>query len=294
LPTIEWTTEFIPDTRVTVDNLWSVPLLKEAKAKTLAESECPLLSYVESYAGVRFPAGSRELYPGFFSGVRRSLRGIVEWAHQSGMAAGDDDARAMLEQAWPASRVADHHHGALYWPTAERMVVGFARAFRPMAESGVGELEPETVLPWSDGLDVRLDLIAQYRRADGAVVAIVFRPESLGESADQSSLNWSELSDVKRSSLALLEHVRPGVTPYVYSGRDERIYQYKWSKMKKSLPTLAAGFEARRAAFAAGDFSADVDKYQCDRCRVRPSCPQWIGALPNAATSPFSQTADCL
>jgi len=132
------------------------------------------------------------------------------------------NARAMLETAWPASRVADHHHGALYWPTAVRMVVGFARAFGPMAELGVGELESETVLPWSDGLDVRLDLIARYRRGDGAVVGIVFRPESLGESADQSSLNWSELSDVKRSSLALLEHVRPGVTPYVYSGRDER------------------------------------------------------------------------
>ncbi|HTE47172.1 MAG TPA: hypothetical protein VK636_18125 [Gemmatimonadaceae bacterium] len=91
VPTIEWTTEFVPDTRVAAGNLWSVPLLKEAKAKTLAESECPLLSYVESYAGVRFPAGSRELYPGFFSGVRRSLRGVVEWAHEKGTMVGDDE-----------------------------------------------------------------------------------------------------------------------------------------------------------------------------------------------------------
>ena len=108
-------------------------------------------------------------------------------------------------------------------------------------------------------------------------MAIAFRPESLA--SDERSLNWSDLAESKRSSLALLEHVRPRTTPYVYSGEDGRIYEYKWSKNKKSLPTLAAGLESRRAALARGDFGADVTRYQCDRCRVRASCPQWIGAL---------------
>jgi len=42
---------------------------------------------------------------------------------------------------------------------------------------------------------------------------------------------------------------------------------------------LTAALEARRAAFARGDFSAEVTRYGCDRCRVRASCPLWIGAL---------------
>ena len=109
------------------------------------------------------------------------------------------------------------------------------------------------------------------------MVAIAFRPESLGD--EEGSLNWSDLAESKRSSLALLEHVHPGAKPYVYSGEDGRIYEYKWSKNKKSLATLATALEERRVAMARGDFSADVTRYQCDRCRVRASCPQWLGAL---------------
>jgi hypothetical protein len=169
------------------------------------------------------------------------------------------------------------------------MVVGFAREFRAMGAgvaAGVSHMDPELVLASDDGLDVRLDLIGHYRRGDGSVVAIAFRPESLRPGADgpdadgnDSSLNWSDLAQSKRTSLALLQHVRPGVTAYVYSGGDGRIYEYKWSKSKKSLPTLAAGLEARRGALARGEFGTDVGQYQCDRCRVRASCPQWIGAL---------------
>jgi hypothetical protein len=141
------------------------------------------------------------------------------------------------------------------------------------------DVEPDVVLPFGDGLDVRLDLIAHYRRSDASRVAIVFRPESLSLDRDEASLNWSDLSDSKRAALAFFEHVRPGVVPFVFSGADGRIYGYRWSKNKKSLPTLAAGFEARRAAMAGGDFSADATRRQCDRCRVRVGCPQWVGAL---------------
>jgi len=47
-----------------------------------------------------------------------------------------------------------------------------------MAARGVS-LSSELVLPSTDGPGVRLDLIAHYRQADGTVVAIAFRPESL-------------------------------------------------------------------------------------------------------------------
>lgn len=110
-------------------------------------------------------------------------------------------------------------------------------------------------------------------------MAIVFRPETLGGD-DETSLNWSNLAEPKRSSLALLESAHPGTKPYVYSGDDGRIYEYKWSKNKKSLPTLAEALDTRRGSFAQGDFSTDMSRYQCDRCRVRASCPHWMGALP--------------
>jgi hypothetical protein len=181
----------------------------------------------------------------------------------------------------------EHQHGVLYRAAGERMVVSFARAFRPMVAPGMTSLDAELVLAsqLGDGLNVRLDLVGHYRRGDGGVVAIAFRPESLADHAEgagaenEGFLSWSELAESKRTSLALLEHVRPGVTAYVYSGKDGRVYEYKWSKSKKSLPNLAAGLEARRGAFARGEFVSEVAKYQCDRCRVRTSCPGWIGAV---------------
>jgi hypothetical protein len=276
-----------------VGNIWDLPLQNEIRAQALDESVCPLLSYVETYAGARFPEGARELYPSFFAAVRRVLRVLVERACASGVAAGDEDARAVLAAEWPREMVEGHHHGALYRDAGERMVVSFARAFRPMVAAGMVGLDPELVLASQvgDGLDVRLDLVGHYRRVDGSVVAIAFRPESLagdrgdgGDGGDgrgkgnEGSLNWSELAESKRTSLALLEHLRPGVAAYVYSGADGRIYEYKWSKSKKSLPTLAAGLEGRRSALARGEFGSELGKYQCDRCRVRASCPGWIGA----------------
>jgi len=68
-------------------------------------------------------------------------------------------------------------------------------------------------------------VIADYRQSDGTV-AIAFRPESL--TSDERSLNWSDMAQSKRS-LALLEHLRPRATAYVYSGEAGRIYEYKWS-----------------------------------------------------------------
>ncbi|HTE45675.1 MAG TPA: UvrD-helicase domain-containing protein [Gemmatimonadaceae bacterium] len=275
IATTEWSDGDAPETRISAGNIWDVPLKRDVKANALEDSICPLLTYVETHAGVRFPTAVRELYPAWFAAVRSTLRAVVAFAASHGAPASEEDARLMFASEWPADRVGDHPHAALYRDAGERMVVGFARAFEPMTRDGVLELEPDVVLPFGDGLNVRLDLIAHYRRRDGSRVAIAFRPERLG--GDESSLNWSDLSDSKRAALAFFEYVRPGSVPFVFSGADGRIYGYRWSKNKKSLPTLGAGFEARRVAMAGGDFSADVTRRQCDRCRVRIGCPQWVG-----------------
>ncbi|HEY4304675.1 MAG TPA: UvrD-helicase domain-containing protein [Gemmatimonadaceae bacterium] len=280
---------------VVAGNIWEVPLPSVMKASALDGSVCPLLTYLEVCVGARFPEASRALYPSFFASVRMALRAV---AMRLGVAApvgsradaseadvgawsSDESAIAVVEQYLPRERWVGHAHGDIYRRAAERMVVGFARELgRMMREGGVlgvgaVAVDPEVVLSSGDGLDVRLDLVARFRRADGTIVAIVFRPESLG--CDEESLNWSGLAESKRSSIALLGVSSADERPYVYSGEDRRIYEYKRSRSAKSLPVLAGALEARRGAFARGEFGAEVTRYGCDRCRGRVGCPHWIG-----------------
>jgi hypothetical protein len=148
------------------------------------------------------------------------------------------------------------------------------------ARGGSAELEPEISLLSEGALDVRLDLIAHFKQPDGTVVAISFRPESLGPGKGEGgALNWSQLSASKRISLTLLEDAKPVIAPRVYSGEDAEVYNYLWSRDAASLPAQAAELKKQRDAFGRGDFSSEPTKFGCDRCRVRASCPHWIGAL---------------
>ncbi|HEY4302832.1 MAG TPA: 3'-5' exonuclease [Gemmatimonadaceae bacterium] len=302
----QWADEAPVETRVLVKNVWDVPAQRVVKASALDGSVCPLLTYLETWVGARFPDASRAMYPGFFAAVRKTLRAVATRAGVHGVRAAvggvgdvgdvgdvgvhapgevvlsDEDAVALLEEQWSRERWVGHPHAGVYRETAERMVVGFARALgRIMSGGGLGAvietLDPEVLLSSGDGLDVGLDLVAQFRRDDGTVAAVVFRPEALRD--DEGSLKWSDLAESKRSSMALLAGVRAGMTAYVYSGRDGRIYEYRWSKSAESLPTLTAALEGKREAFAHGEFSAEMTRYGCDRCRARVSCPQWIGAV---------------
>jgi hypothetical protein len=124
---------------------------------------------------------------------------------------------------------------------------------------------------------VRLDLVAHCLQPDGSVVAVAFRPESLAEGP--CALNWSDLESSKRISLVLLESAIGGILPRVYSGGDERLYDYKWSRKKTSLPNEAAELLAQRDAFGRGDLTAEPTKFGCDRCRARAGCPHWLGAF---------------
>lgn len=269
-----WTTEAAAEAHPVAGNVWEAPIPPEFKASVLDDSVCPLLTYLETFLDARFPRAP-ELYPFFFSAVRKTLRAIAARANETGKPVDEADALRMLEQTWPPERHADHDHVGIYRNTAARMATGFAHAFRP---SGVGvDLDPEIKISTPGKPGVVLDLVAHFRQPDGSVVAITFRPEAFPTEA--GVLNWSKLAKNKRVSLVLLENERGATVPRVYSGNDERIHDYKWSRDRKSLPKQAAELLARRDAFARGDFSSEPTKFSCDRCRVRVSCPHWIGAL---------------
>jgi hypothetical protein len=269
-----WTAEAVTEGRVVVGNVWEAPMPSKLKASVLDDSVCPLMTYLEKFLGVRFP-GIAELYPIFFSAVRQTLRAIAGRANETGKPVGENEALRMLEETWPPERDADHEHAGIYRGAAAQMVAGFAQAFRP---SGVSvDLGPEITIAAIGKPDVVLDLAAHFRQPDGSVVAIAFRPESLAP--EPGALKWSALTKNKRISLVLLENERSGTVARVYSGDDERIYDYRWSRDKESMPTQAGELVARRDAFARGDFSTEPTKFGCERCRVRVSCPHWLGAL---------------
>jgi superfamily I DNA/RNA helicase len=274
IPTEQWTSEAAPEGQVIAGNVWGAPIPTELKASVLDDSVCPLLTYLEKFHGARFPRTS-ELYPFFFSAVRQTLRAIAAHANETGNGVDETLALEMLNQVWPLERDADHDHAGIYRDAASRMATGFARAFRPSGTRA--DFDPETRISSSGKPDVVLDLISNFRNPDGSIVAIAFRPESL--SSEPGVLKWSDLDKNKRISLVLLENAQGGTVPRVYSGDDERIYDYEWSRLKKSLPTQAEGLLARRDAFARGDFSSEPTKFGCERCRVRASCPHWIGAI---------------
>jgi len=277
VPSHEWSAAATPELRANAVNIWGAPLPMEIKASKLNDSVCPLLTYLEEFLDARFPEAPRALYPAFFSAVRSSIRLIAVRAIESGLPLSERAARDVLESQWPWARYSAHPHAALYRDAAVRMVIGFARAFRPEPGGGA-DLDPEIRVSAPGMPDLRLDLIAHFRQADGKEVAIAFRPESLP--AKKGSLNWSALAPNKRISLVLLENDSPGIAPRVYSGDDGQIYDYRWSRDETSLPTQAAELLGQRDAFARGDFSTDLERFQCDQCRVRASCPHWLGSLP--------------
>jgi hypothetical protein len=51
------------------------------------------------------------------------------------------------------------------------------------------------------------------------------------------------------------------------------------SQQAASLPNELDKLKQQHAALARSDFTTDATKWGCDRCRVRVSCPHWIGAL---------------
>jgi hypothetical protein len=260
--------------------MWGVRTRSVIKASALDSDACLLLTYLEQYLGIRFPEEETVLYPRFFGAVRRILRRIAVLTNESGHKAGEVEVRGLVDEEWPAERFQEHPHYAMYRGIATNIALGFALEFELV--SGSVMMEPEIRLAEDETKPkVILDLVAYFKRPNGSVVTVAFRPESFAAKAEDGMLGWSKVDDNKRISLVLAESQEAvGTTvPKVFSGTDGRIYDFQWSRKKDSLGKQAAELMARFQALDRSDFATEATPYKCDRCRARVTCPHWIGAL---------------
>jgi DNA helicase-2/ATP-dependent DNA helicase PcrA len=243
----------------------------------LDKSSCPVQTYLEKYLGMKFPVGTRPLYPVFFDVTRRVLRRLALMVHERGVAISEEEATAALIETWPALEYADHPHEGIYRDAALRMALGFARAYQPTC--GPNEpLDPQMAIDiGSVDPVVRVDLVDHFRQGNGQIVTLSFRPESLAEKLSNGALNWSAVSGKKRIAHVLVESRTPGTQSRIYSGEDAEVYEYTLNK--KSLPTEIDRIIGQFEAYSRSEFRTTISAYMCDSCRVRVSCPYWTGAL---------------
>jgi superfamily I DNA/RNA helicase len=280
VPVRRWVAEAPAVEIVAAGAIWGTVVPPYLKASSLRGDSCAILTYLENFLGIRFPEEERALYPVFFDVVRRVLRRLVGLANETHSKPSAEEALRIVDEEWPADRYADHAHLGLFRPMAVEMALGFARAFEP-APGRVVSLEP-WVQPRDGGPKVSLELVARFEQADGRVVAILFRPESMAKDADEGTLSWGKLGAPKRIPFVLLRALESNTMVRVYSGADRAIYDFEWSNRPKLMSNQEESIMERYDALARNDFSAEPGQYKCDRCPARVSCPHWIGALPGA------------
>lgn len=269
--------------RAAMGSVWGRPLEEEEperkryfKPSVLGDGVCTIRHYMEDVLGMRFPEAERALYPGWFDAVRKSLRECAKRAMAGSVS--EDEAEAVFDEQFSEGINGDHPHFEMYRGMGRRIVRGFAVAFKPAG--GTEYLEPEfTIAPSGGGRPVRLDLIARFKEPGGGEVAIGFRPESKIALVNEKkqSIAWSKLG-ASPISYVLVWQNNPGTAARVFSGADGVVHALEWKK--GGLAKDVAELKERHAAMVAGDYSHEIDDYECERrCRMRVTCPHWIGAL---------------
>jgi DNA helicase II / ATP-dependent DNA helicase PcrA len=274
---LTWDAVAPPAPEVRAGPIWGGRRPATLKLGSIDADTCALRTYLEDYLGASFAGAERPLYPAFVAITRRAGRRVIELANARGQMVGTGEADDILDGEWPAREFRDHPHVSIYREAARRMVRGLATAYAPPAGAVIA-LDPEVVVTGSaDELVVRLDLVGHFRDAGGQVQAISFRPESL--TIKSGAVNWSDLSTGKRISFVLLERATPGIRPRLFSGADGQVVDFRWSTRKDSLPNETAKVIAQIDALGRLEFTTTVSSFTCDDCRIRVSCPHWIGAL---------------
>jgi DNA helicase-2/ATP-dependent DNA helicase PcrA len=280
IPSITWDGIAPLVSDVVMGPLWGGVSPMTLSLAALDAKACSLRTYVDHVLGARFPVATRPLYPAFFAIARRAMRRVVTATAEHGLPVTTVHADAILDETWPAEDFANHPHVEIYRAAARRMVRGFATEFASAmrTQEPFTVLDPELAVTGDDPEPtISLDLVAHVRLANGRVVAIGFRPETI-ETGKGGDVNWSALEG-KRLSFVLLERATPGISPRIFSGADGVMRDFRWSQKSDSLPKETAAVLARLAALARLEFATTVKPFTCDRCGTRVGCPHWIGAI---------------
>ena len=259
--------------------VWGPGAPESFRPRVLDDGNCAIRTYLEDVLELRFPEAELALYPVFFGAVRKVLRQLAKLAIESGSAS-EADADALLEERFRETYYSDHPHYEMYRAAARSIVRGFAKAFKPAAGTTYMDPELEVIPNGGAGTPVRLDLVARFCEPGGLEVAVGFRPESRVEELNAKGvLVWSKITAV-RIPYVLVWQSNRNTSARVYSGADGTIHQLVWHRNTGGMERELEEASARYVALVAGNYPTDVKAWECERrCRMRVTCPYWMGAL---------------
>ena len=133
----------------------------------------------------------------------------------------------------------------------------------------------------NNGWEIELDLVCAYILDDGSSKAIFFRSESLKENSSKKNglLLWSGIKDSHRNAFILLRERFPKLQIKVYSGTDEKLYDFQWGQ-ERFIIGQKDKIKEKYANLTNENFIGEIVENTCNyRCENRINCPHWIGAL---------------
>ena len=276
---LDWTGEVQEHTEVNLPAIWGGKIERPLAARNLDKDSCSIATYLHDAIFLGFPVEERDLYPIFFTVLRKTMSKIVEHSFREGRQIKKAEAVQFLMKKWNKSVEVEHIHHDLFLATAKNYVESFASEFVP--EDGTVKFF-DLIYENSNGNgngtnQTLLDLICAYQVADNQPIAIVFRPESFNpKNLRENGLLWSSLIAKKRASFVLLRTIAPNLKAKIFSGDDGLLYDYQWNTRGNNLETETAKLSEKRAALADNCFITTVKEYNCKKCPNRISCPFWM------------------
>ena len=267
---------------VRMSRIWGSGRNRGLPAYVLNERACAIRTYLEHILGIKFPLQIEPLYPVFFASMRAALERIIVLSEERGEKVRDLEAAQIFVEKYPQKEFEGHPHLNLYKKVGTDFITKFAGAYEPHGitqltfletnfgiEDGAGELMP-----------LRLDLVARFRdEASGTIHAISFRPETLAQKVsrrDNNVLPWNALDPSKRLAFLFLKDQDVNLQPWVFSGKDGRIYPYRWNQRAENMGVEREKVITKLKALTGGEFIMIPDDYECNLCRARITCPHYL------------------
>jgi hypothetical protein len=265
----------------TSEAIWGYPTPKRrVGATSLAKDWCGMKVYLQEIYGGRFPIVDDALYP-FFFGANRKAIGEILTRYGKGVTTSAAEAEAIFLNHFSAERFTVHPLYEPYKRRGMRYATGFAAEI-PKLPRPVDILETDEIFGGEIGaesLAIRYGLTAHFLDAQGNAHAVIFRPEAIDVSEGIPAIPWSKLKKPNGLPVLMLSADNPGISPWVFSGEDGKVYALKWKQAAKGRDPMAEATDAseRRQRFSAGRFDGKASDFNCETmCDNRPNCPYWM------------------